>query len=79
MGLRIVELVINLLFSLSDTTSICSEGQVRLVGGSRSSEGWLEVCSEAQWGTVCEIGWQEGSATKAQVVCRQLGFSAEGE
>ncbi len=53
----------------------CSEGDVRLSNGRTSLEGRVEICTNDTWGTVCDIGWQYRDA---QVVCRQLGFSAAG-
>ncbi|XP_035386193.1 neurotrypsin [Electrophorus electricus] len=47
------------------------DGSVRLVGGSRGSEGRLEVHYRGQWGSVCDKGWTD---TNTQVVCRQLGY-----
>jgi len=44
---------------------------VRLVEGSSSQEGRLEVNYNGVWGTVCDYGFTEESAS---VVCRTLGF-----
>ena len=57
------------------SSSICTEGQLRLVGGSNSSEGRVEVCSRGMWGTIGGI-FPESSA---QVICRQLGFPPIGK
>ena len=51
--------------------SVCRDGDVRLVGGSRYGEGAVEVCRNQQWGRVCDDHWDDN---EAGVACRQLGF-----
>ncbi|XP_067684965.1 deleted in malignant brain tumors 1 protein-like isoform X2 [Haliotis asinina] len=47
-------------------------GDIRLVDGSGSGEGRLEVCYNEKWGGVCD---HEFNANAAAVTCRQLGYS----
>ncbi len=53
----------------------CTEGEVRLVGGSNYTEGRVEICLSDEWGTVCDQMW---NVTEASVVCRQLGLAYAG-
>ena len=54
----------------------CVENSVRLYGGMAPHEGRVEVCFSDRWGMVCDNGW---SISDARVVCRELGFSQDGE
>ena len=50
----------------------CStDGDLRLVDGSRQSSGRVVVCLNGQWGTVCDNYWD---TRDTRVVCRQLGY-----
>lgn len=50
----------------------CSDADVRLVGGNKTTEGTVEVCYYNNWGLISDTEW---GSEEAQVVCRQLGFS----
>lgn len=53
----------------------CTEGDIRLVGGTSRYEGRIEICINDGWGGVCSPGW---GAFDTRVVCRQLGHMELG-
>ena len=61
------------LFFIESTS--CVDGAVRLVNGSISQEGRVEVCVNGVWGTICGTGWNK---IDAFVVCKQLGYTNSG-
>ena len=68
--------ILYLLHSVSVSLhSNCSDGEVRLVGGTSDNEGRVEVCYGHTWGTICDNGW---SRHDANIVCRQLGYQPFG-
>ena len=61
----------------------CSDGDVRLVGGSVINvEGRVEICINRVWGTVCSTTsryyYSNWDVNDAKVVCRQLGHQELG-
>ncbi|KAJ3607393.1 hypothetical protein NHX12_024444 [Muraenolepis orangiensis] len=50
-------------------------GAARLVGGSSSDSGRVEVYLNGQWGAVCDSHWTDRDAS---VICRQLGLGEIG-
>ena len=54
----------------------CTEGQIRLRGSQRQTEGTVEICLNRLWGTICDNSWDSRDAS---VVCRQLGFPVLGK
>ena len=64
----------------TDLSCRCTDGDVRLDGGSTPYQGRVEICINNQWGTICDAAfgyyWLN---SEAAVVCRQLGFPGDGE
>lgn len=50
----------------------CKHGSVRLMNGTITNEGRVEVCINGIWSSVCDANWTQHDAT---VVCNQLGYS----
>ena len=56
--------------------SVCKTGDVRLVGGSTSSAGILEICNNGRWNTVCRDSVDD---REAALICRHIGFLPIGK
>ena len=54
----------------------CTEGEIRLYGGSKPNEGILHICTNRAWGTVCLNSYW--SYNEADVACHELGYSIYG-
>ena len=58
------------------TYSNCTDGHVRLFGGSTDYEGTIEICINNAWGTISN--WYGWGYHEAQTVCNALGYTAPG-
>ena len=54
----------------------CTDGDIRLTGGSSEIEGTVEICHDQTWGMVSGLGWGEEDA---RVTCRQLQLPEDGD
>ena len=57
-------------------TALCSDGNIRLEGGTLEEEGRVEICMNEAWGTVCNHSF---TSADVNVVCKQLGYSRYSE
>ena len=53
----------------------CTDGDIRLTGGSTETEGTVEICHNQTWGMISGLGWGEEDA---RVTCRQLKLPVDG-
>ena len=56
------------------TGNICQHGALRLINGTTSNEGRLEICIYNLWGTVCDDSFDTNDA---RVACRQLRYEVD--
>lgn len=55
---------------------VCSDGDLRIAGGSLLMEGSLEICINNTYGGICDDFWD---VLDAKVACMWLGFSNGNE
>ena len=65
-----------LFWCITKLGSQCIENSIQLVGDLSHHEGIPVICLGGSWGKVCDVSTPTATAA---VVCRQLGFSADGE
>ena len=64
------------LLAVNTAPVVCNDTDVRLRDGRTSNEGRVEICYYDNWGTICDDGFTNNNA---QVLCRQLGYPANGK
>ena len=64
---------------MNTETNCDSEGTIRLVGGSKKSEGHLQMCRGLRWRDVCSHTHYYYIQSLATVVCKELGYTSRCE
>ena len=64
------------IYPLLPIANTCTEGDIRLVGGSSEYKGRVEVCINGKFGPICDTKWDDNDA---KVVCGQLEYPVDGE
>ena len=54
----------------------CTDGDVRLNGGTIELQGRPEVCINGVWGSICDSGW---TLVDAHAFCTELGHPGTGK
>ena len=49
----------------------CSDGQIKLIGGTSQASGQVEICSNQRWETLSRSQWTNNVAS---VACTELGL-----
>ena len=65
-----------MLNSTADDEIGCTDGDIRLQGGTDSSDGNVEYCHERRWVRVCDDEW---GLNESRYVCGQLKFNPGGK
>ena len=52
------------------TVSNCVNDSIRLINGTSSNNGVVEICLDGVWGSIISYSWNN---IDASVVCRELG------
>ena len=54
----------------------CTDGEIKLIGGTAAYEGTIQVCMNNRFGTICD---EKFNSVAAGVVCNSLGYPRQGK
>uniref|UniRef100_A0A1X7VTW1 Deleted in malignant brain tumors 1 protein-like n=1 Tax=Amphimedon queenslandica TaxID=400682 RepID=A0A1X7VTW1_AMPQE len=75
--LEVILWILNVSVALGQLNDNCQHGTLRLVNGSATNNGRLEICINFVWGSVCGDYYFRYYGN-ARVACRQLGYEVDG-